>query len=159
MEAFEKRAQFRGNTDEEQAAWLRTMLARNAADMFRAEGRLKRDMERERSLDEELDNSSARLGRWLAADQPSPSEHARPHEQAILVADALARLPELQLASRCRCQKPFGRGASPRDGGSATGRALLASGAQAVVTGWRWVCDWKRLDTRAVRAPPHQAGR
>jgi RNA polymerase sigma-70 factor (ECF subfamily) len=64
--------------------------------MFRAEGRLKRDMERERSLDEELDNSSARLGRWLAADQPNPSEHARPHEQAILLADALARLPELE---------------------------------------------------------------
>jgi RNA polymerase sigma-70 factor (ECF subfamily) len=95
MEAFEKRAQFRGNTDDEQAAWLRTMLARNVDEILRAEGRLNRDVNRERSLDEELDKSSARLGRWLAADQPSPSEHARPHEQAILVADALARLPEL----------------------------------------------------------------
>jgi RNA polymerase sigma-70 factor (ECF subfamily) len=96
MEAFEKRAQFRGSTDDEQAAWLRTILARNVADAFRAQGRLKRDVNRERSLDQDLDESSARLGRWLAADQPSPSEHARLHEQAILLADALARLPELQ---------------------------------------------------------------
>ena len=96
MEAFEKRDQFRGNTDAEQAAWLRMILARNVADVFRAQGRLKRDVTRERSLDEDLDESSARLGRWLALDQPSPSEHARLHEQAILLADALARLPELQ---------------------------------------------------------------
>jgi RNA polymerase sigma-70 factor, ECF subfamily len=96
LEAFEKRAQFRGNTDAEQAAWLRMILARNVADVHRAQARLKRDVTRERSLDEDLDESSARLGRWLAADQPSPSEHARLHEQAILLADALARLPEFQ---------------------------------------------------------------
>ncbi len=96
MEAFEKRAQFRGSTDAEQAAWLRMILARNVADVFRAQGRLKRDVTRERSLDEDLDESSARLGRWLAAEQPSPSEHARLHERAILLAGALARLPEPQ---------------------------------------------------------------
>jgi RNA polymerase sigma-70 factor, ECF subfamily len=96
LEAFEKRAQFRGNTDAEQAAWLRMILARNVADVRRAQGRLKRDVTRERSLDEDLDESSARLGRWLTADQPTPSEHARLHEQAILLADALARLPEFQ---------------------------------------------------------------
>ena len=72
------------------------ILARNVADVIRAQGRLKRDVTRERSLDEDLDESSAHLGRWLAADQPSPSEHARLHEQAILLADALARLPDLQ---------------------------------------------------------------
>ena len=53
MEAFEKRAQFRGNTDDEQAAWLRTMLARNVDEILRAEGRLNRDVNRERSLDED----------------------------------------------------------------------------------------------------------
>ncbi len=96
MEAFEKRDQFRGKTSAEQAAWLRRILARNVADVFRAQGRLKRDATRERSLDEELDESSARLGCWLAREQPSPSEHAQSHEQAILLADALARLPEHQ---------------------------------------------------------------
>ncbi len=96
MEAFEKRAQFRGRSYAEQAAWLRMILARNVADVLRAQGRLKRDVSRERSLDMKLDESSARLGRWLAAEQPSPSEHALLHEQAILLTDALARLPELQ---------------------------------------------------------------
>ncbi len=96
MEAFEKRDQFNGSTSSEQAAWLRRILARNVADVFRAQGRLKRDVTRERSLEMELDQSSARLGNWLALEQPSPSEHAQRHEQAILLADALARLPEHQ---------------------------------------------------------------
>jgi len=96
MEAFEKRAEFRGTSDEEKAAWLRVIMARNVADVFRAQGRLKRDVSRERSLDEELDESSARLGRWLADEEPSPSERARLHERAILLAQALTRLPDLQ---------------------------------------------------------------
>jgi RNA polymerase sigma-70 factor (ECF subfamily) len=94
MEAFEKRDQFRGGSSAEQAAWLRKMLARNVADALRAQGRLKRDANRERSLAEELDQSSARLGAWLPSEQPTPSEHAEQHERAILLADALARLPE-----------------------------------------------------------------
>jgi RNA polymerase sigma-70 factor, ECF subfamily len=96
MEAFEKRDQFRGHTSAEEAAWLRRILARNVADVLRARDRLKRDVNRERSLDEELDQSSARLGGWLALEQPTPSEHAQLHEHAVLLADALARLPEHQ---------------------------------------------------------------
>jgi RNA polymerase sigma-70 factor, ECF subfamily len=96
MEAFEKRDQFRGDTSGEQAAWLRKILARNVADVLRAQGRQKRDVTRERSLEEQLDHSSARLGNWLALAQPSPSEHVQQHEQAIVLADALARLPEHQ---------------------------------------------------------------
>jgi RNA polymerase sigma-70 factor (ECF subfamily) len=96
LEAFEKRAQFRGDTSAEEAAWLRTILARNVADALRAGNSQKRDVTRERSLDEELDQSSARLGAWLALDQPTPSEQAQLHEHAILLADALARLPKHQ---------------------------------------------------------------
>jgi RNA polymerase sigma-70 factor, ECF subfamily len=96
LEAFEKRDQFRGGTPGEQAAWLRKILARNVADIFRAQGRLKRDVTRERSLEEKLDQSSARLGSWLALEHASPSELAQRHEQAILLAEALARLPEHQ---------------------------------------------------------------
>jgi RNA polymerase sigma-70 factor, ECF subfamily len=96
MEAYEKYHQFRGRTGAEQAAWLRAILARNVADLLRAQGRLKRDPSREISLEEELDRSSARLGGWLAVDQPGPSDQAQLHEQAILLADALARLPEYQ---------------------------------------------------------------
>lgn len=93
LEAYQKREQFRGATDGERAAWLRTILARNVADAMRAQGRLKRDVTRERSLERELAASSVRLGNWLAADGPSPSEYAQKHEQAIKLADALARLP------------------------------------------------------------------
>jgi RNA polymerase sigma-70 factor, ECF subfamily len=96
MEAFEKRDQFRGTTSGEHAAWLRGILAHNVADVLRAQGRIKRDVARERSLEEQLDQSSARLGNWLALKQPTPSEHAQQHEQAIVLADALARLPEHQ---------------------------------------------------------------
>jgi RNA polymerase sigma-70 factor, ECF subfamily len=44
----------------------------------------------------QMDESSARLGEWLAREQSTPSEHARRHEQAMFLADALARLPEHQ---------------------------------------------------------------
>jgi RNA polymerase sigma-70 factor (ECF subfamily) len=96
MEAFEKRAQFRGATIEEHAAWLRRILARNVADALRAQGRQKRDVSRERSLEQQMEESSVRLGDWLAREQSTPSEHAQRHEQAILLADAVARLPEFQ---------------------------------------------------------------
>jgi RNA polymerase sigma-70 factor, ECF subfamily len=92
LEAFQKREQFRGDNEAEWAGWLRAILARNVADALRAQGRLKRDVRRERSLEQEMADSSARLGAWLAADGPSPSEIVRRHEQAIQLADALARL-------------------------------------------------------------------
>jgi RNA polymerase sigma-70 factor (ECF subfamily) len=94
LEAHRKREQFRGSTDAERAAWLRQMLAFNLADARRHIGRDKRDARRERSLEQELAQSSIRLGSWFAAEQPSPSEHAVCHEEAVRVAAVLARLPE-----------------------------------------------------------------
>src|SRR5262249_55234795 len=91
-----KLAQFRGQTEAELAAWLRQMLAYGLADALRALGAAKRNVARECSLEEALDQSSARLGDWLAAEQSSPSQHAQPHEQAAQVARALAALPEAQ---------------------------------------------------------------
>ena len=72
MEAFAKRDQFRGTTSEEHAAWLRRILARNVADALRAQGRQKRDVSRERSLEQQMEESSARLGDWLAREQATP---------------------------------------------------------------------------------------
>jgi RNA polymerase sigma-70 factor, ECF subfamily len=96
LEAYQKREQFRGAGDAERGAWLRSILARNVADVLRAQGRLKRDVSRERSLEQELASSSVRLGAWLAAGGPTPSEHAQRHEQAIRLADVLALLPDDQ---------------------------------------------------------------
>src|SRR5437660_187639 len=78
------------------AAWLRQMLAFTLADALRALGRAKRDAAREQSLEVALDQSSVRIGSWLAADQSSPSEQAQEHEQAVRLAEALALLPEAQ---------------------------------------------------------------
>lgn len=96
LEAHAKRDQFRGTTEAERAAWLRQMLAHNLADAFRALGRAKRDVKRERSLDVALDASSCRLEAWLAADQSSPSQHAVKQEQQLRLADALTELPAAQ---------------------------------------------------------------
>jgi RNA polymerase sigma-70 factor (ECF subfamily) len=96
LEAHRKRAQFRGGSEAEMAGWLRQLLAFNLADAARAAGRAKRDVARERSLEAALDASSARLGALLVADQSTPSRAAGRHEDAVLLARALARLPEHQ---------------------------------------------------------------
>lgn len=82
--------------DDELAAWLRSILSHNLADALRKLTAQKRDVRREGSLDAALDQSSARLERWLAADQSSPSQRAIRHEELLRVAEALAGLPESQ---------------------------------------------------------------
>jgi RNA polymerase sigma-70 factor (ECF subfamily) len=96
LDAHRKQDQFRGQTEAEKAAWLRQILASNLVDALRAFGRAKRDMSREHSLETALEQSSQRLGAWLAAEQSSPSQQAQRHEQAVRLADALAKLPEAQ---------------------------------------------------------------
>lgn len=96
LEAHRKRAQFRGQSEAEMAAWLRQMLACNLADAIRAMGRAKRDVARERSLEAGLDASSTRLASWLAAEQSTPSQQAQRHEEVLRMAEVLATLPAAQ---------------------------------------------------------------
>jgi RNA polymerase sigma-70 factor (ECF subfamily) len=96
LEAQQKRHQFRGQSEAELAAWLRQILAHNLADAVRALSRAKRDVGRERSLSAALEESSARLDAWLAAEQSSPSEHVQRQERAVRLAQAVAELPEAQ---------------------------------------------------------------
>jgi RNA polymerase sigma-70 factor (ECF subfamily) len=93
LRAHQARDQFRGQTQAEQAGWLRQILARTLADALRDHTREKRDVARERSLEAALDQSSVRLGAWVAAAGASPSELVERGEEVLRVADALAELP------------------------------------------------------------------
>jgi RNA polymerase sigma-70 factor (ECF subfamily) len=79
-----------------QAAWLRQILANNLRDEVRKLGTAARDVDRERSLEAALDQSSALLGDWLAANQSTPSQRAIRQEELLALAAALARLPSDQ---------------------------------------------------------------
>jgi RNA polymerase sigma-70 factor (ECF subfamily) len=96
LKAHEKRGQFRGQTEAEWAAWLRQILVNTLAEAVRAFGRQRRDVALERSLEAAVDDSSARLERWLAADQSSPSQRAVREEDMLRLAHAVAQLPEDQ---------------------------------------------------------------
>lgn len=94
LDAFRAQEQFRGTTDAERAAWLRRILACNLADAIRAGHRDKRDVERERSIESAMDQSSMQLASLLIAPDSSPSVRAGRNEQLTSLADALATLNE-----------------------------------------------------------------
>jgi RNA polymerase sigma-70 factor, ECF subfamily len=89
----EVEGRFRRESDAETEAWLRQILANTLADAARKLGAAKHDVGLERSLQEALDGSSARLQAWLEADQSSPSQQVMRQEMLRRLADALAQLP------------------------------------------------------------------
>ena len=93
LKAHQSIEQFRGQTEEELAGWLRTILACTVANELCRFRQAKRDVALERSLEAALEESSSRLGAWLEADQSTPSEQAIRHEELMHLAEALARLP------------------------------------------------------------------
>jgi RNA polymerase sigma-70 factor, ECF subfamily len=96
LQAHERRDQFRGRTEGEWLAWLRAILANALAASARRLNTQARDPGRERSLEAELERSASRLEGFLAADQTSPSERAVRGEELVLLAQALAQLPDDQ---------------------------------------------------------------
>ena len=96
LEAHQDLASLKGRTEPELIAWLRTILARNLLNTARDFTAQKRDVKRERSLVQRLDESSARLERFLAAEQTSPSQKAMRGEEMAKLAAALTELPEDQ---------------------------------------------------------------
>ena len=87
--------QFRGSSEAEFRAWLRQILASRLLNLGRHyQGTQRRDVRLERQLAIELEQSSQTLDRGLVAAQSSPSQQAIRREQAVLLADALGRMPE-----------------------------------------------------------------
>jgi RNA polymerase sigma-70 factor, ECF subfamily len=91
--ALEKRDRFRGSDDAQRAAWLRTLLSHTLIDAAR---KLARAGGVARSLEAAIEESSARLGAFLAADQTSPSGRVERQERLLRLSDALAALPDDQ---------------------------------------------------------------
>jgi RNA polymerase sigma-70 factor (ECF subfamily) len=86
---------FRGTTEAELLAWLRRILAAQIADVLRRYlGSQRRDVRLERELAAELERSSQDLDAALFAREDSPSRQVVRREVGLLLADALARLPE-----------------------------------------------------------------
>jgi RNA polymerase sigma-70 factor, ECF subfamily len=94
LKAHERRDQFRGGSEGELLAWLRTILAHHLADLARKHA--SRLQGRERSLEAAIEESSMRLEQWLASDSTSADGRAIRHEQLLRLAEAMARLPEDQ---------------------------------------------------------------
>jgi RNA polymerase sigma-70 factor (ECF subfamily) len=94
LDAHASFAQFRGATEPELVAWLRQVLAYNLASLVRHyHGAQRRDVDLERQLSQELDQSSQAMNAAFIAPTSSPSQQAARREQAVILADALGRLP------------------------------------------------------------------
>jgi RNA polymerase sigma-70 factor (ECF subfamily) len=94
LEAHRDFVQFKGGSEPELVSWLRQILVTNLANLVRHyRGTQRRDIRLERELAADVDESSRALDRGLVARQSSPSQQAARQEQAVLLADALNRLP------------------------------------------------------------------
>lgn len=95
IEAVRALPQFRGTSERELIAWLRQILAHALAhEIRRYRGTQKRDLHREVPMDQQLTQTSRRLGDLLPATGPSPSQMLVQQERQVLLAQALERLPE-----------------------------------------------------------------
>jgi RNA polymerase sigma-70 factor (ECF subfamily) len=95
LEAHRNFSRFRGSSETQFVCWLRQIMAASLANLLRRYlGTQGRDVRLERQLATQLDQSSQLLDRGLIDAAGSPSQQASRREQAVLLADALQRLPE-----------------------------------------------------------------
>ena len=90
LSAVENVKDFKGETDSEFVAWLRGILEHTLRDEIRRLRRKKRDVKRERPLDETLRESRIRKG---PAGGHSPSSILSREETLLEVAEAMIELP------------------------------------------------------------------
>ena len=86
---------FRGESEAQLTAWLREILAGTLANQVRRYfGTQARDPRLEVGLMADLDQSTAGMGAIPVDPQTSPSMRVAAAEQALIVADAIGRLPD-----------------------------------------------------------------
>jgi RNA polymerase sigma-70 factor, ECF subfamily len=96
VKALQHLDQFRGRTEAELAGWLRQILANSLTNAARNLRRSKRDAGREVPLEQQVNESSARMEAFLGADQSSPSQAACRNEGLRQLAAAIEGLPDAQ---------------------------------------------------------------
>ena len=95
LAAHVQQDQFRGTTAAEFGAWLKQILRRQLIDTYRQQRRLKRDIDRQVSLDARVDRSFSRAQNW-AVTESTASQHVSRDEEMARMAEALSILPEAQ---------------------------------------------------------------
>lgn len=81
---------------QQELSWLRRVFLNNLLDALRRRRAKRRDMRRERPLDDPIEQSASRLETYLKATESSPSAKAIRSERADLLLQAVSRLPEDQ---------------------------------------------------------------
>ena len=124
LHAYQALDQYRGQTEQEFAGWLRAILARTLLHLLRDFRRAKRDVRLEKPIQAALDRSSAGLEDWLAVEQSSPSQHVMRIEESLRAAEAVQLLPENQ---RHALVMYYWQGCSLADVGEHLGRSVSAA--------------------------------
>ena len=93
LKAHREFDRFAGATEPELVAWLRQILVRSMTDQARHHRSQGRDLRRQESLQAALDRSSLAVQRALSSPLTSPSARLEKRERAVLLADALEKLP------------------------------------------------------------------
>ncbi len=95
LEASRHFVRFRGETEAEFTAWLRQILATCLSHLVRRYlGTQARDVRLERTLENDLDQSSRAINQSFVAIQSTPSQRASHREQVVLLSNALHELSE-----------------------------------------------------------------
>lgn len=96
LNAHRAAAQFRGSSDEELVRWLKQILINELAMQLRDNLRARRDVTREKSIEQAIEVSSLRLDRLLETNDKSPESAAASNERAFKIGKAMEALPSLQ---------------------------------------------------------------
>lgn len=83
-------------SEDERLPWLRRVFANNLLDEIRKFRTLARDIGRERSIQQALEESASKLNQWLVSEQSTPSQKVIRAEQQLRLATAMACLPSSQ---------------------------------------------------------------
>jgi RNA polymerase sigma-70 factor (ECF subfamily) len=95
LEAWQGWERLQARDEPQRQVWLRQILAHQLASFVRHHaGTQKRDIGRELSIEQSLDQSAARLDALLVAQDPSPSQAVMAQEQLERLARVLDELPE-----------------------------------------------------------------